>query len=403
MKKIIFTQLLALIAMSFVFAGNSKNKFQQGYVVTNGLDTLWGNVALNVEKVNALQCQFQVNQSDSVITYLPGEIQSYRFLENGNMYVSEQITLKDEEPKLVFLEFLEQGEINLYFYMNATDNKEYFFVRRRNESQLIRLEQNVTFIQSIDGKSFNRYDNRYIGQLTYLLSDAPSLRDEINKTKLTGKSLKKLLSKYQALTSESSPVIFASSNKNKVITDIYVSAGASCLTAQLARRGVSNNFIKQNDWSPLIRLGVNLRYPRLSDSFGLTIALDLAQFDKQWHDDYSQRNLTYKTFLINPQIGLHYTYTKSVVRPIIEAGCNISIAAGTESYATADWNPQYFEDNYFTDHTNALKLGFFASAGADFMVTPKYAISLKVGYAKVYGIYSVENMQMCNLSLGFKF
>ena len=61
-----------------------------------------------------------------------------------------------------------------------------------------------------------------------------------------------------------------------------------------------------------------------------------------------------------------------------------------------------FEDNYFTDHTNALKLGFFASAGADFMVTPKYAISLKEGYAKVYGIYSVENLQMCNLSLGFK-
>lgn len=399
MKKIILTQLLIFIAISFAFAGTSKNKFQQGYIVTNQLDTLWGSIVLKVEKVNAVQCQFKANQSDSVTTYLPYEIKSYRLLENGNLYVSEQITLKGEQQKSVLREFLQQGEVELYLYVNAADNKEYFFVRRQGD-KLILLEQNITFVESVDGKSFNRYDNRYIGQLTYLLSDAPSLKNDIDKTRLSSKSLKTLLSKYEMLKSDNSPIVFASSKKNKVVTDFSVSTGATYITAQLARKGADENCIKVGDWSPLVRLGLNLRYPRLSDSFGLTVGLDLAQFSKQWQNK-DLWNLTYKTFLINPQIGLHYIYTKNIVRPVIEAGWNISVAAGTEAYATGDWNPNYRDDDYFTD--NALKMGFFVLTGADFMVTPKYSINLRIGYSKSYGIYSRENMQMCQVLLGFGF
>lgn len=271
MKKIILIQLLAFFAISLAFAGTSKNKFQQGYVVTNQLDTLWGSIVLKVEKVNAVQCQFKANQSDSVTTYLPYEIKSYRLLENGNLYVSEQITLKGEQQKSVFLEFLQQGEVELYLYVNAADNKEYFFVRRQGD-KLILLEQNITSFEYS-----NRYDNRYIGQLTYLLSDAPSLKNDIDKTRLSSKSLKTLLSKYEMLKSDSSPIVFASSKKNKIVTDFSVSTGATYITAQLARKG------------------------------------------------------------------------------------------------------------------------------ADFMVTPKYSINLRIGYSKSYGIYSRENMQMCQVLLGFGF
>lgn len=397
MKKIILTQLLIFIAISFAFASTSKNKFQQGYIVTNQLDTLWGSIVLKVEKVNAVQCQFKANQSDSVTTYLPYEIKSYRLLESGNLYVSEQITLKGEQQKSVFLDFLQQGEVELYLYVNAADNKEYFFVRRQGD-KLILLEQNITSFEYS-----NRYDNRYIGQLTYLLSDAPSLKNDIDKTKLSSNSLKNLLSKYEMLKSGSSPIVFASSKKNKIVTDLSVSAGATYITAQLPRRYITDEIIKVGDWSPLVRLGLNLRYPRLNDSFGLTLGLDLAQFSKQWKNE-DLWNLTYKTFLINPQIGLHYIYTKSIVRPVIEAGLNLSAAVGTEGYVTCDWYPPFRDNNYFTtDRDVALNIGFFVLTGADFMVTPKYSINLRIGYSKSYGIYSRENMQMCQVLLGFGF
>lgn len=105
MKKIIFLVLL-LACTSMVMA---QNNLREGYVITLEGDTLRGYIDFRTGAMNSKQCVFVKDGESASTTYLPGQIQGYRFLNNGMYYIS-----KEFENQVIFAEYLVRGNMNLF-------------------------------------------------------------------------------------------------------------------------------------------------------------------------------------------------------------------------------------------------------------------------------------------------
>jgi hypothetical protein len=98
--------------------GNSQNNYVPGYIITNKQDTIHGLIDFRTDRMNNSVCKFKVSLQDSVKTYLPYEISGYRFVNETKYYISKTVTIDKVEYKL-FLEYLVQGILNLYYLDNG--------------------------------------------------------------------------------------------------------------------------------------------------------------------------------------------------------------------------------------------------------------------------------------------
>ena len=134
-------------------------KAQKGYIVgenfiSSGLEILGGG-----RKSSALICR--IKHSDSIQSYLPGQISAYGFL-NGKRYESKVITTK-KGLDTVFLQKLESGRVSLYFY-KGTGYKVFFLEPdsgmlipiRRNDRSNERNYKNTIKLYLTDCDKFDR-------------------------------------------------------------------------------------------------------------------------------------------------------------------------------------------------------------------------------------------------------
>ena len=100
---------------------------REGIVITLQGDTLHGDIDYRTDAINAEKCVFIANGETQYKTYLPGEIQGYRFKDNGRYYVSKVIGENSVtgEKESAFLEFVVKGTLSFY-YMDALVTNYYF-------------------------------------------------------------------------------------------------------------------------------------------------------------------------------------------------------------------------------------------------------------------------------------
>lgn len=92
----------------------AQKNLREGYVITLKGDTLYGVIDFRLASMNSKRCIFKKDGDTEFKTYLPGEIDSYRFTNNGIYYVSKEIETPDEGRKKVFVEYVLRGNMNLY-------------------------------------------------------------------------------------------------------------------------------------------------------------------------------------------------------------------------------------------------------------------------------------------------
>ncbi len=101
---------------------------KKGYIVTNENDTVHGMVDFRTNAINAHECLFKAEGENGYVRYMPGDIVSYRFSENGKLYVSRNFN----DEATVFAEFMVKGKLSLYrvsagfsdvFYVENEDGK----------------------------------------------------------------------------------------------------------------------------------------------------------------------------------------------------------------------------------------------------------------------------------------
>ena len=125
MKKIILFVLLAISVTTVIAQTNPKS----GYVITNTGDTIRGIIDFRTNEKLSKQCMFWANGGSESKTYMPGDIEGFRFDDNGKYFVTRRLNVTGN-PELYFAEFMVQGKMNLYCVVHNSD--EYFFFERED-------------------------------------------------------------------------------------------------------------------------------------------------------------------------------------------------------------------------------------------------------------------------------
>jgi len=182
-----------LSAVLFLFFNFSiycfaQSDFQKGYIVTNDLDTISGLIDHSVPRSNTKYCYFRGSPSSKVIKYFPDDLAGYGFDDN-NQYVSKMIYFREDSSR-VFLEYLVNGIVDLYYYPFAGHN---YYLQK--EGKLYLLSNDEVVIERGNTK-YVADKPIYIDRLNWLMSDSDLSEERIENVFFTHNSLADLTKEY---------------------------------------------------------------------------------------------------------------------------------------------------------------------------------------------------------------
>lgn len=151
---------------------------QNGYIITDSMqrDKM---IIMDLRDINnARYCK--VKENGEWVLYKPKDIKEYG-LSNGIVYISKEIPAGDPD-KSVFLERLQQGKVNFYYYMDTLGVTRYYFEK---------AGQGMTEItrRNSDGLSFRR-------QLSAITADCPEFSNALKLVVYKKYPLSVLISRY---------------------------------------------------------------------------------------------------------------------------------------------------------------------------------------------------------------
>ncbi|MBK6964795.1 MAG: hypothetical protein IPH20_12870 [Bacteroidales bacterium] len=186
---------LLLLFLLFIFSGASlfsQTDFRPGYVINTENDTISGLIDYKGNKASAEICLFKHNSGTDAIRYTPADIKSYRFID-GKYYVSKKLNAEDEEAPL-FLEFLIEGMVDVYYYRSNT-GEHYLIDKGDGKFMLLDDEEKEVVVDDIQ---YVRANKPYVGILKYVFKDSPTVSKDVERISLDHKSLIRVAKDYHA-------------------------------------------------------------------------------------------------------------------------------------------------------------------------------------------------------------
>lgn len=334
MKKAILI-LLSLSFLSFVQAQN----FKEGYYISTENDTVYGWINFGSDYLNSLSCEFKKNKNDiTTQTFHPYEIKAYRLVNDDFFYIS-----KTFEDRKLFLQYLVEGEMNLYFWEDEKSNPYYFFEENAKITRITKKPDELV-------GSYIQKDVSYKSKLAKLFYTQPSLFDKIDDLDFSQKKMIELTEDYHNLTCTTGEkcIVYTTQNPDKKYLRIRPTISVSYNRLQ-----IRENFEIVNGpfYFPLIGIGFYLQYPRLSQQSFTVIE---SNFFYEKHDEVPST-------LVRLNVGQKYLFNSKRVAPNIEGGV----------YFTT-----IFESNMIIPYD----FGLYLAGGLDYKITEKKSFSLQLGY-----------------------
>ena len=275
-----------LLPLSLLYA---QTDFRPGYVITNANDTLYGEIDYRGDILMGQVCKFRSNERDIVI-YTPYDIAAYRFIDS-KYFVSREVS-----GKMVFLEFLIKGMVNIY-YLRDEIGDHYFIDKEDMPLVEIPYEEDI---QKIGGNSYKYktiYHKKILGKYMF---DALPVHHQINKIERPEhNNLVKLAEDYHQIvcTNGESCIIF-----EKKLPLVKVSMDVL--------GGMQYWYTGESSFTGGILL--NLWMPRANEKVYFRTGLLYTKFDD------GDVKLSYKIPLM-----LEYLYPKSAIRPKMASGWSV--------------------------------------------------------------------------------
>ncbi|MBQ7484869.1 MAG: hypothetical protein IJT89_12550 [Bacteroidaceae bacterium] len=183
MKKIIFFALLAISATMAMAQVNPKS----GIIITNSGDTIKGNIDFRSNEALAKECRFWADGESNGKTYKPGDIEGFRFDDNGKYFVTRKLEVYGK-PQLFFAEFMVKGKMNLYCV--ADDSEEHFFFEREDGEMVKFTNNSLAYLSSVqEGENIMQKRKEQYGKVKYLLKDSKTAIEDMNKKGMSKKIL----------------------------------------------------------------------------------------------------------------------------------------------------------------------------------------------------------------------
>jgi len=289
MKKISILLLGLLLSTSVLY---SQADFRAGYVIKSEGDTIFGELDYRGNHRMSEVCSFRKDKKDTITHYYPNDILAYRFIDS-KFYVP-----KDVDGTKLFLEYLVNGKLNIYYRVDNFQTEHYYF--EKDSIPLTELPYEEV-IKWKDDKEYLYKSNRHIGILAYSLSDAKGLKTEIESIKKPDhKNLITLAKNYHNIVCDGEKCIIYEKKPFPFKIDIEACGGVIYIV----------DFDKPT--MPLAGVVAHIWLPRISENLYFKTGLLGAMVE-----NYGQKNIG----LLIP-FQFEYMYPHGIIRPKFAIGTN---------------------------------------------------------------------------------
>jgi len=295
-KRIFFSFLFLSICLTSTFA---QGNFKRGFIITNEGDTVSGWIDFRTDARNMQVCDFRETETGETRSFRPSQIFGYRFYEEGKFYVSREIVINGI-PRTVFLEFILQGNKNLFYYIDTVPfhNVEYYFF----EDQSGRMIPVTRRPDELTASSQRRQDLRYRGVIRYIFQEHKSIAQQADNIEFNHQSMIEIARQYHDLTcpiGEECIIFETKEYKKKYVYRFSAYGGAFTMF----ERGNSLRFV------PMIGGRLNIFTPRYDNNLSYIVDLGIVPIPL---DDF---------IYFHVQLGARYAFLDgNTIRPVLGGG-----------------------------------------------------------------------------------
>ncbi len=406
MKSQLVFLLLTLCSISNLY---SQKDLRPGYIITLQNDTIYGQINNKSTSNFNSKCEFYAYNSSKSTTYLPGEINMFRIV-NDKCFISKIVNI-DGEDKTLFLEFLLEGIVNLYFCHYKKE--ETYFIEKDDE--IHKLENNKVSHTDANNIQYLQDDNKYKGMLFVLFEDEPQLRTKINSTILTHKSLINLTKDYHDMVCDDHQCIIYKKEPKKIIFRPYVgykNAIVGLKTSQDKSQYSSfvlgidlnlNTFNSNPRWGILI--GLNFSKEEFNDAFLNTLYINDTESKERTHRIHVKDNA------LEVPISIEYTFPYKTIKPFLGIGYSNIFLLNKEAEVYRQYflsNGSYSYERLTETDIRPYQSGINASAGFKVPFKKSYLqvrFNYQYRFCPIADNYKTDylNIQSYSLNLGWAF
>lgn len=183
-----FANLLFVLFVMLPGLLYAQTDFRPGYVIKATGDTLYGEIDYRGDITMQSLCRFRICKDSAESRFSPNDIIAYRF-DDDKYYVSKKV-----EGRYVFLEYLVNGKISIY-YTRDSEGDHYYIEKKGLGLSLLPYEEGIRYINN---KPYEYQSTQHMRILRDYTQDAPELRNRIRSLKKPGyHNLTKLAEEYQ--------------------------------------------------------------------------------------------------------------------------------------------------------------------------------------------------------------
>ena len=363
--------MLAISVTTVMAQTNPKS----GYVITNTGDTINGIIDFRTNEKLSKQCMFWANGGNESKTYMPGDIEGFRFDDNGKYFVTRRLNVTGN-PELYFAEFMVQGKMNLYCVVHNSD--EYFFFEREDGEMAQLTNRSLNLAHSVQAfqeeKQYLQEKKAQYGKVSILLKDSWKALDDMKEKDMSRKKLVNVVRDYHndVCTDGSKCMVYEYNEKSdKIKSHFKAFAGYTYYSKE---RTDHQYFLDENYPGGVMEIGVGVEidFERIVKGGSVELGLSFSPKTKSEHDVTEYYGHTFPSMYekgrITVALGVVKRFGEGKIQPLVRGGGFIVSHFGTREI--------YYYNSYKVHdvtYGSTTHFGAYLGAGAQIALGKYYA------------------------------
>lgn len=392
-----FMKKLLTIVFVFIVSVNiyAQENFKEGYIIKNEGDTIKGWVDYRTIGINNLQCKFRLSENDKTVTYHPGDIAGYRFVNEGKYYVSKEVQIDSLPPKMYFLEYLVSGILDLY---QLEQDGTTYYLFQNGKGEMITASEKYGKEKEVEqnGIKYRTKDLKYVGILNYVFKDSPSVVKQIGRNSMNEETMIKLTREYHedvCTTGEDCIVYEGKPDKKYYLINWNVYGGVGYQTYKYV---FSVEYKCPDITTAVFGVGLDVAIPRWNENISFLLDLSCSKFKKKFKPKYFDHVIGINSWVFDAKLGLRYTFNrKGRIQPNAEAAFAFSYIDNSSSTMGSKKMDHYWGNMNYSGY------GYALGAGVNIKTIKKQYVFLRGEYTSLTSTHvSIDGVRF---RLGYSF
>ncbi len=393
-----YVATIGIIVFFSILELKAQSDFRNGYIVKNDNDTIYGLIDYRGNKANAKKCTFRKDLNSAKQAFNPDEIKSFRFI-NSKYYVSKNINVGNETKQL-FLEYLINGIIDIYYYRDGigehylVDNGEGNLYELKNEEKLVIVHNTQYFKES----------KEYVGILKVMFKESPLISKKVENISLNHKSLINITRDYHNEVCTDGECIIYEKKLPKTKSTYGIIIGCNYLKTSGYGSGIfpsAGMFFKVN--MPSVNERLYFQYEGTYSRINLTTSKSFTE--SVYALIYlSHESLTQDVF--NNVCVMKYEFPKGKIRPTFQMGGFVNYFIKTDYKGNIEakysWGDTYSSYQFNGNPFSKFDFGINCGVGLKSLYLNDKELFIDLRYQKGFGLLRYLSTNTLLINLGFQ-